>query len=328
METSASGRRVLITGATGFLGARLVQACLARGDAVTGTVRSSTSASHPRLELLQLDLARQEVDRSTVAGHDVVIHAAAVLHATTPNDVELQRRVNVEGTRSLLDACRSSRVPRFVHVSSTATIGPTGDIGSPASEDSAHGPTRLGQTYPETKREAEALVLGANGADFEAVVAIPGFMFGSFEGGFRGAEVVAPLLRRRIVPCLKGGLSIVHVDDVAAGVLQVAEIGEAGERYILSGPNASFREIARAVERLTHRRRIVLEIPDVVRALAALALNSRPARAAGVTPRVYLDPRYAYPYYSSEKARTELGYAYRPLDVIIEEALAFLDKSP
>ena len=90
--------------------------------------------------------------------------------------------------------------------------------------------------------------------------------------------MIERVLRRRIVPCTGGGLSVVHVDDVVAGIQTVAQRGGAGERYILSGDNVSFYEIARVVCRVAGHRALVVPVPDAIRALAVAYGNGRARR--------------------------------------------------
>ena len=249
-----------------------------------------------------------------------MVHSAAVLHASTPGERALQESVNVGATQALVDGCRRYGVPRLIHVSTTATIGISERPAVPADESFRFNLEQLDLGYATSKRQAEALVLGADSGGLETVVANPGFVFGRHREGYRGSDVISRVLRSPIVPCTRGGLSVVHVDDVVDGIRRVGERGRRGERYILSGPNVSFHQIARTVARLSGERRLVVTVPDLVRDLAGRYLNGR----AGTRPRLQLDRRYAYQYYSSEKARTELGYGSRTLAEIVSDVLDYL----
>ena len=318
--------RVLVTGAHGFLGSRVVQSYLASGATVGGIVRTkgAVAATPPELKIVELDLLDLNANLDAFAGHDLVVHTAALLHARTSAERALQERVNVDVTRSVVAACRHSAVPRLVHVSSTAAIGISPGPRAPADETFGFNLAHFDLPYNETKRRAEHVVLAAGRAGLETVVASPGFTFGRHRGGYRGGEVVERVLRRRVVACTNGGLSVVHVDDVVDGIRRVAAAGGVGQRYILSGPNVSFHEIARTVARIAGEKRLVLSVPDAARDLAGVFLNSRYARQRGIAPRLYLGPRYAYQYYSSAKARTELGFDPRSLSAIVEDAVAYL----
>ena len=139
------------------------------------------------------------------------------------------------------------------------------------------------------------------------MVVSPGFTFGSWRDGYRGGEVIERVLRRRVVPCTNGGLSVVHVDDVVAGIRRAAARGRAGERYILSGQNLTFHEIARTVARVSGEKKLVVTVPDVARDLAGAVLNSERADRGVAVPCSSTNRRYAYQYYSSAKALCEHG---------------------
>ena len=185
------------------------------------------------------------------------------------------------------------------------SISPRPD--APADETFGFNLQRFELPYNESKRRADELVLSAGSPGLETVVVSPGFTFGSWRDGYRGGEVIERVLRRRVVPCTNGGLSVVHVDDVVAGIRRAAARGRAGERYILSGQNLTFHEIARTVARVSGEKKLVVTVPDVARDLAGAVLNSERARRRGRGPLLFLNRCYAYQYYSSAKALCEHG---------------------
>jgi dihydroflavonol-4-reductase len=319
-----------VTGAAGFLGFRLVQSYLDRGHSVRAFVRTWADAWRGRegmpdgLDVVEMDLCDIGRNPGVFTEQDLVIHAAAMLHATTPAERALQERVNVDVTRTIAEMCRHNGVRRLVHVSTTAAIGVSEDPALPATEDFRFNLDRVALHYHHTKHRAEQSVLEADGPDLEAVIVNPGFIFGPHPGGYRGAEVIERVLGKRVVLCTHGGLSIVHIDDVVDGVRRVAERARHGRRYILAGENLSFREMAHTVARVSGRRRVVLTVPNLGRDLAGLFLNSGFARRRGSGPRLHLDRRYAYQYYSSERARVELGYRPRSFASIVDDVLSRL----
>jgi dihydroflavonol-4-reductase len=256
------------------------------------------------------------------ADQDVVIHAAAMIRATTPRDRVLQRRVNVDATRNVIEACQRSRVARLLHISTTAAIGISRDPSRPADESFRFNVDHLGLSYNSTKHQAEQLVLDADGPDLQTVVANPGVVFGSRPRGYQGSEVIERVLRSRLVACTSGGLCAVHVDDVVEGIRRVAEKGRAGQRYILSGQNLTFHEIADTVCRTAGLRKRIVAIPNGARDLTGLLVNSI-ARARGQSPSLYLRRLYAYQFFSSEKACTEVGYQPRRFACIVGDYLDY-----
>jgi dihydroflavonol-4-reductase len=267
-----------------------------------------------------LDLSEPNDIFSAFEGQELVIHLAAMIHAATPQERELQERVNVEGTREIIKACRRARVARLVYVSSVAAIGISAKAEAPADESFQFNLDHLRLSYNVTKHRAEQLVLAANGPQLETVVANPGVIFGRAQKGYQGAAIIERVLRRSLVICTHGGLSVVHVDDVVQGIQEIAEKGRSGQRYILSGQNLSFKQIADIVCQTAGAHRRVILLPNCIRDLAGIVLNAI-ARTRGRIPYTYLDRRYAYAFYSNEKAKTELGFNPRPFASIIQEYL-------
>jgi dihydroflavonol-4-reductase len=308
-------QRVLVTGGTGFLGLRLVRTLVEAENSVRVAARHPSDLLLPGVEYCHVDLSNPEQDyASALAGRELVIHAAAMLHAATPEERVLQERVNVEATRCLVHAARRCGVSQFVYVSSTAAI-PSGDRDRPADETFHFDLDAVDSTYGSTKRRAEQVVLEASAPEFSTTIVNPGFMFGPQNGGYRGWDVIQRVLRRRFVACTHGGLSTVHVDDVVKGICAATVLGRPGERYILSGENVSFREIARTVIRVSGRRNVILPIPDALRTVVRLYQSSRGRPVIGI------DPRLAFQYYSSAKAKAELGFRPRAFSTIVVEAL-------
>jgi dihydroflavonol-4-reductase len=312
-------KNVLVTGGAGFLGTRIVQNYLSRGVTVRAVGRTRRTPQTAGFEFVGLDLCdfRRVVD--VVSGQDLVIHAAAILSARSPEERALQERVNVGATENIIEACRRNGIRRLVHVSTTAAIGISSNPRAPADERFHFNLDDLGLSYHSSKHQAERLVLQANSGTLETVVVNPGFMFGSHQGGYRGGEVITRVLRRPVVICTDGGLSVVHLDDVVDGIRRAADHGRAGQRYILSGENVTYSAIARTICRLSGIKKMVISVPNVLRDLAGILVS----RIAGADAHLYLCRRYAYQFYSSQKARAELSYQPRPLEAIVADYLNF-----
>lgn len=322
----SSGTRVLVTGGTGFLGSRLVDAFLAEGAHVrcAGHARKGSSGKEPPpregLDYVEVDVRERDHLLDAAAGTELVIHTVAVTDASTLGERARQEEVNVGGTRNVLAACRAHGVSRLIHVSSTAAIGIRPDPSDPADEDFEFNLDEVDLGYHVSKRRAEELVLGAHASDPSVVVVNPGFMFGAHRGEYRGAGTITRVLDRQIVPCTRGGMSVVHVDDVVDGILAALEHGRSGERYILSGDNVTFRQIAETVCRVSGERRTLVPVPDTVRDLVGFVRDSMSGEAGGGF-HPHLHGRYAHQFYSSAKAERELGYDPRPFAEIVEDYL-------
>jgi dihydroflavonol-4-reductase len=257
---------------------------------------------------------------------DVVIHTAADIRGWV-SDPEPQVRANVGGSRNVALACLTTGIGRLIHVSSVSAIGiPLND--SPATEDFEFNLREPRFAYHISKKKAEEAVLETVRDGLDAVIVNPASIFGPFAaappGGpaYRGSEIMRKASGRRIVPVFAGGRCIAHVQDVVDGILAAIEHGKTGERYILGGDNVSFRQIAESSSRARKQRSTLVTVPAWCSELLA-PLAAGVSRIRGELPRFavhHADGRFQY--YSSEKARTWLGYSPRPFEAILEECLA------
>jgi dihydroflavonol-4-reductase len=313
--------RVLITGATGFLGGHLCRRMVSDGHEVT-ILRRPTSdvAGVDGLDVVPMvgDVTDGPSLDPAVKGQEVVVHAAA-----RGGTADAPASVNVEGTRNVVVACRRYGVRRLVHVSSAAAIGIPDRGDDPADERFAFNLDHLagrGFDYHISKRRAEEVVNDV-GADVDAVIVNPGWIWGPFGRGFRGSEVIDGVIRRPIVPCFRGGCNIVHVTDVVDGIVAALARGRTRERYILGGENLRHRKIAEIIADGLGVKRLLVPVPPLVTAVAASALPFL-GRLRGTRPRITRDTHYYTSrsvFYDSTKARMQLGYAPRPFADIVRD---------
>ena len=320
---------VAVTGPAGHLGAHLVRALLASGHRVRALVRQSTAG----IEGLPVEIVRADVlDRGglalALAGTDTVFHLAARISAGWEPAAEV-RRVNVDGTRNVTQACLAAGVRRLVHLSSIAALAPRPgasalDERSPLVEpgDRSRGP------YDLSKAEAERIVLGAVQDRLDAVILSPTAVLGPLDFQPSAMGQVLRALAHGRVPALvaPAGHDFVDARDVAAAVLAAARSGRRGERYLLSGTHLSLVELARRWARVTGRRPPRLVAPMW---LARLAAPFAPPLARCRGRRPLLSPeslrmlRDARPV-SRTKAEVELGYRPRPIEETLRDTWAWM----
>ncbi len=312
--------RVLLTGATGFVGSHVARALLARGDEVRVTVRPSSpekALDGLDVERVQADILDRQAMRRAARGIERVFHVAGSVNLRLPAEQLL--RVNAEGTRTVLDACLAEGVERAVHVSSVAAIGPARPGGAVDERHVRAGP--LGIPYADAKHaaEVEALRVAARGLD--VVVACPAHVLGAGDERRSSTEVVRRFLLKRIPAYVDGGINIVDVQDVTAGLLLCDELGTPGERYILGTRNYTWQRLFAELERVSGVEGPALRLPVT----AALALAEAAARAPGPTPVTPAEIRTAAHWwtYRSAKARRELGWTTRPHEDTVEETVRF-----
>jgi dihydroflavonol-4-reductase len=309
---------VLVTGATGFIGSHLVRALLARGDDVRVTARPSSERDPgPDVEKVTADITDRAAMRRAVRGVERVFHVAGSVNLRKPADELLH--LNAEGTRVVLDACLAAGVQRAVHVSSVAAIGPARPGGALDERHVRGGP--LGIPYADAKHaaEVEALRVAAHGLD--VVVANPAHVLGRGDETRSSTEVVRRFLLRRIPAYVDGGICIVDVEDVAAGLLLCDEKGVAGERYILGTRNYTWQRLFGELQRISGVEAPAVRLPVRV----ALALAEASERTPGPTVVGTAEVRVAAHWwtYRSAKARRELGWTTRPHEDTVEATVRF-----
>ena len=312
--------RILLTGATGFLGSHVARALVAAGHAVRALARPQASrailADVPELEWLTGDILDAPSLRVAAAGCEAVVHAAAMVDFA-PSRALRQREVNVEGTRYVLEAARAAGATRFVHTSSVATIGRTRD-GAVADEETRYDwPVGLG--YNESKRDAERIVRRAEG--IATVCVNPALVFGPGEI-YKRTLPLFRLVKHGLLPLVPpGGTTLCDVRDVADAHVAALTRGEPGARYILGGPQLTFRALATTIAEVTGGAPPRAELPAGL--LRAAAIPVAAIARLGV-PLPFSAANLAYlgnrGYYSSARAEAALGYRTRDAAATLGDA--------
>lgn len=237
--------RVLVTGATGFIGRHLCRQLLEAGHQVRVLVRPSTPARRlDRLGDVETVTGDVTVPRSlpdAVTGANAVVHLAGVTAAARGSTYD---RVNARGTADLADTCRSRGLNRFVYISSLAAQGPSRP-GAPHVDPGNEAPVNA---YGRSKLAAEQ-ALAALRTEVPVTVLRPGIVYGPFDPEL---AAWARLARRRLLPVVRGvELSFVHVDDLCRLVLELLAPGERpfGPFFISDGDPCSMPDLADLLER-------------------------------------------------------------------------------
>lgn len=226
--------RAFVTGGSGYVGRNLIRALRARGDTVHALVRSPGSAkvvTDLGARPVMGDLDDVAAMQRGMAGCQAVFHSAAEVSEWGPR--ERYRRINVDGTRNVLDAARAAGVGCFVHVGTEAALcdgTPLLDV-----DESRPLPDAPLPRYPQTKNEAERLVRAANAPGFRTVVVRPRFIWGNDDTSVLAALAAAVEAGRFM--WMDGGrypTSTTHVDNVCEGLLLAAEKGRGGEAYFVT----------------------------------------------------------------------------------------------
>src|SRR3954454_7953205 len=306
----ARGLTILVTGATGFLGASLVRRLLAGGTAVRVLVRSPSKVEplvDQGAEVVIGDITDPSATAAAADGVTVVYHLAGRLFRPDVPEAEYYA-THVVGTRLLLASCRELTVERFVHFSTPGVLGVTG--GGAAGESAPYRPTNA---YEATKAEAEQEVRDRARTGFPAVIARPGLVYGP--GDLHLLPFFRAVLRRRFRPIGRRTVWLhpIYIDDMTEAFLRCGERAEAvGECFHLAGREAvPLAALADAIARAGGTRLPRGHIPLVAaQAVAAIGdrLPSNLQRAAPLT-RSRLDFLTHSRIYDVTKAERLLGFA-------------------
>lgn len=307
--------RVLVTGATGFLGSHIARGLVADGHSVRVLVRAASSrgllAGLPVEEALGDILAPSTLE-AAVRGVEAVIHAAANMRG--PGTLNERAQSHILGTRHMLTAAVDARLHRFVYVSSVAALGVPDQPPAPTDAgahmlDEMHtwnaGPDLW--PYGYAKHLAEQDVRAAAASGLEAVMVNPSIVLGAGDRHRVSNALIWHMMHHRLPPILPGGVGVVHVADVVDGTLAALARGRPGERYILSGENLRVEELLTIAAKVLGLRppRLHLSL-GVARALADAADGLARLLRPQARP-VLLHFGGHYFYYDNRKAQRELG---------------------
>jgi dihydroflavonol-4-reductase len=331
-------KKILVTGAAGFLGYHAVRLLNERGF----RPRVLLSAADRQAEKGLAALRKQDVEEvaggvddpaslaAACAGVDTVLHLEFALKLSSGPQVEQDLyKVNVVGSRNLLDAATRAGVERVVMSSSSLSVGLAREA-KPIDESASWDVTGLSLPYARSRREAEQEALSRpGGPGLPVIVTVnPTFTLGPYDYSGAPANSLIKLMAKGFPLDANIGFSILDVRDYAQGVLLAAERGRHGRRYLLSGDNLMARDLLSAVSGVTGKEpprwRFTL-LPAVLSPVLALVeLQAKLMKSPPVVTRAVLELFGRYAWYDAKSARDELGWKPRSLHDSIKDSLAWL----
>ncbi len=336
--------QIFVTGATGFIGSRLVQKLVESGHRVRALTRRATPdpipgfdeqrcrpLAHHQVELVRGDVTEPESLLDGMQGCQLVFHLAAYAKNWSA-DASAFERINVDGTRNVLAAAKKANVQRVVCTSTIVTFGPTpsGTIG----DETLSRTTGFFTEYERTKALAQQVALESAAEGFPVIIVNPTRVFGP--GHLTEANSLTKLIDRydrgKFPLLLNRGVNVgnyVLVDDVVAGHVLAMERGRIGKRYILGGENVTLKELFRTVDRVSGRRHWQIPVRASVALLFARWQQKR-AEWFGLYPKI--TPGWVKTFsvdwaFSSDKAIHEIGYRPTPLEQGIRQTYRWLSYS-
>lgn len=318
--------RIFVTGGNGFIGSTVLRALTASGHRVVCMLRDESHTGRIAglpFERVRGDVRDAESVRGGMTGCDATVHLAAP-GGWAQDDPIVLRAVIEGGARNVLDAAAALGEHRVVVVSSTAAINAS-DWPQLFDERAEFTLRDKSLYYAYAKHCAEELVRAACARGVPAIIVNPGEVYGPDDTALTTAGNLIDFATSTPVLVCHGGTSVVHVSDVAAGIVAALERGRPGERYILGGENVTIRRLAELVLELVGRKTAVVTIPNAAaRVVARLAIALR----VPVPFNPHVVP-YATRYWfvDSSKARRELAVSFRNARDTITSTLDWLGQA-
>ncbi|KAA1191808.1 NAD-dependent epimerase/dehydratase family protein [Pseudohalioglobus sediminis] len=320
--------KVLITGATGFIGNHVARLCLDQGDEVRAMVMPGEDRSPlagMEVEFVEGNLLDPQSLAQAVQGVDKLYHLAA-LFAVWTKDPDLHYKINVEGTRHLMRAALAAGLEKIVYTSSIAAIGTDGK-GTPSTEETPFASWHFASPYILSKYISHLEVKGMVKDGLPVTMVMPGLPFGP---GDRAptptGTMIIGALQGKMKNYWDGGVCPVDVRDVAAGHVLAMDKGRVGESYILGNTdnNMSNQEFLQLVGRVAGIDNVgVKEISrnTMLRVARLAELFSKLTGKAPITTVKNSTYTMEHFYVDSSKAVRELGLPQTPVETAVRDSI-------
>ncbi|HTO39441.1 MAG TPA: hopanoid-associated sugar epimerase [Rhizomicrobium sp.] len=319
--------RVVVTGASGFVGSAVARAALARGYDVCTTLRANSNRANIEnlgCEIAIADMRDQQAMEQALKGARYLFHVAADYRLWARDPSEIVRN-NLEGTRATMQAALNAGVEKIVYTSSVATLKPVD--GQSVDETSRHDETTVIGAYKLSKVLAERLVeklIVENG--LPATIVSPSTPIGPRDiRPTPTGRIIVEAATGKIPAFVDTGLNLAHVDDVAMGHFLALDKGKIGERYILGGEDVSLQQMLAVIASLAGRKAPTIKLPRGPLYPLAYAAEAV-AKITGKEPFLTADALNMSKYrmfFSSAKAKRDLGYQPRPYREGLTDAFAW-----
>lgn len=323
--------RVLVTGATGFLGAHVCRKLIDEGLDVAITCRPKSDLSD--LKGLRVTKIISDVTDSAslikaTENMDSVFHLAGLI-AYSKLKRQAMEQVNVEGTKNVISACEKNKVRRLVHLSSVVSIGASFDGKLPLNEESKFNLHHLNLGYFETKKAAEELVIAATKAGrVDSVILNPSTIYGPGDAkkGSRSSQL--KVARGKLNFYTSGGVNVVNYNDVTNAIVSAWKVGRSAERYILAGENITIKKLFELIAKHAGTKPPKVHMPDaIIHTIGQIGdvMEKFDMKAPLNSERAWTS--VLYHWFDSTKAQRELGLKVTPADISIGQSVEWIKQN-
>ncbi|MCF8217366.1 MAG: NAD-dependent epimerase/dehydratase family protein [Bacteroidales bacterium] len=319
--------KVLVTGANGLLGTHITLELLTRGYEVNAIVRHKEKMKiSPRkgLTLFEGKFTNAYDISEAIKSCDYVIHAAA-LTSQDIRDFKKYRKINIEGTKTILEAAKKNEIKKFVYVSTANAFG-YGTITNPGSEKAPSLFPFTKSFYAQSKTSAQKIILNAS-EEIPVNIVNPTFMLGAYGTGNGSDKIVLWGLNKRFLFYPPGGKNFIHVSDAAKATVNITEKAASGEAYLLCNENLSYRDFFQKIIHYNQQETKLIKVPGAMLLLAGFAGSL--LRTFGIKTEFSLTNMRilcVQNYYTNAKAKPYLPDKLKSTDQAIQDTIHWLKK--
>ncbi len=322
--------KCIVTGATGHIGNILVRYLYERGDEVTAFVLPREDIGNIKAYVKHVrygDIRDIQSLEYAFESQDIVYHLAGIVDIGSQKKTRaLMHEVNVQGVQNVVSACRAAHIGRLVYTSSVHAITEL-PHGQEITEIKVFNPAMVKGMYAKSKAEATACVLEAVRQGLDAVIVHPAGVIGPDDHQLSNiGQMVLGFLKGSMWAYIRGGYNFVDARDVARGIVNAADKGLPGECYILSGEYHSVHDLLQMMEDITSIRAPKMRIPRWLAYLASpfAQLHCKIHRRKPLFTAYSIFTLKSNSNFSSEKAKTLLGYTITPFRKTLEDTLSWI----
>lgn len=305
-----------------MLGSMICRKLIEAGYEVTAMCLPSSKAmtlEGMTLKIIKGDILDMQFLDTEIAGHDYLIHVAAMTNVW-PRRIEHLKKVNIEGSRNVKEACQRHNIERMVYIGSASSFSP-GSKEQPGNESSPFTWNKFGMDYIDSKYAAQQeLIKAYKEENFPVITINPTFMIGPYDSGPSSGAMLLNLYKKKVPGYSTGGKNFVFSGDVAQAVVNALTKGRLGECYIAGHENLEFKEFFTKACNVMGRKFTLKKVPQFL-ILGMGGLNSSIARISKKPPKLsygMASMASVSQYFSPAKAVKELDMPQTP----IEEAIA------
>jgi dihydroflavonol-4-reductase len=318
--------RALVTGASGFIGGNLARELVRQGYQVRALIRRGSNLGHLgqlKLETMEGDLLDENSLERALEGCSHLFHAAA-LYTFWSKNPQLVYDTNVRGTENILKAAGKKGLQKIVYTSSESVIGIDG--GSTLGDERMQvSPGHVHGAYKKSKIMAEQVALRMHREGLPVVIVNPTTPVGPYDvKPTPTGRMVTDYLNGRMFACIRTGLNVVDVEDVAKGHILAMQKGRSGQRYLLGNRNMTLREIMTILEKISGIRAPRFYIPYALALGAGYVDEFVEGTVMGRYPRIPVSAVKAsrhVRHFDCSKAVQELDMPQTPVEGAFERAV-------